>query len=233
MQFNTAPMRTLFTIFLALALQSPALAQTDDAPAATPATSPLPATREAQPPEQSGQAQQLMKEARVELDRAADALDALGDADAAQPIVAARNALQQFDQSLEQLDQSVPGYMPRALADALHAQVVLATRLLDSDPAAATDLMREMALRVTDLTAEASLLIGRVLLGSDGEPIGNISNVLISPRGRILALVVDRAARDSNRQFTVNWAEVIVRGRTLNASMAQSDTDSLPDYIAQ
>lgn len=228
-----AKMRTFFTISLVLALQSSAMAQTQSAPGQAPVASPLPATREAQPPEQSGQAQQLMKEARVELDRAADALDALGNADGAQPIVAARNALEQFDQSLEQLDQSVAGYVPRALADALHAQVVQATQLLESDPTAATDLMREMALRVTDLTAEASLLIGRVLLGSDGEPIGNISNVLISPRGRILALVIDRAALGSNRQFTVNWAEVTVRGRTLNASMAKSDTDSLLDYVAQ
>lgn len=226
-------MRTLFSLLLLLAVQASAVAQTPATPQQAPGAAALQAAREAQPPEQSGQAQQLMKEARVELDRAADALDSTVPASAASQIGEARDALEQFDQSLDQLDQSVPGYVPRALADALHTQVTLAEQLLNSDPAAATDLMREMALRVTDLTAEAALLIGRELLGSDGAPIGNISNVLISPRGRILALIIDRAAAGSNRQFTVSWAKVTVRGRTLNAGMARTDTDRLPDYIAQ
>lgn len=231
-QINKSTVHTLLAAVLVLVFQIQTMAQmpgpSEQGPALAPSA--LDDARESQPAEQSGQAQQLMKEARVELERAADAVDASRRDNGALQLVAARNALDQFDQSLEQLDQSVPGHVPRALADALHAQVASVMRLLDSDPGAATDLMRELALRVTDITAEADLLIGRVLLGSDGETVGNISNVLISAEGRILALVVDRLPPSSTLQFTVDWEDVTVRGPTLNAAMPQSDTDRLPDY---
>lgn len=231
-QINKSTVHTLLAAVLVLVFQVQTMAQmpgpSEQGPALAPSS--LDDARESQPAEQSGQAQQLMKEARVELERAADAVDASRRDNGALQLVAARNALDQFDQSLEQLDQSVPGHVPRALADALHAQVASVMWLLDSDPGAATDLMRELALRVTDITAEADLLIGRVLLGSDGETVGNISNVLISAEGRILALVVDRLPPSSTLQFTVDWEDVTVRGPTLNAAMPQSDTDRLPDY---
>lgn len=216
----------LFAVPVSASAQSPIATQNRSAAAAIASDQP----RESQPGEQSGQAQQSMKEARAELDRAADALDALKGDEAMTRLVDARNALDQFDQSLDQLDQSVPGYVQRELADSLHDQVARAMDLLDSDPIVAAEVMRELALRVTDLSAEANLLIGRPLMGPDGETVGNISNVLIDGQGRILSLIVDRIGAGRNLQFTVGWEDVTVKGRTLNALILQSATEDLPDY---
>jgi hypothetical protein len=58
------------------------------------------ARSETQPPEQSGQAQQLMKEARIELERAALDLEVAGTSDLTHAVLTSREALVQFEQSL-------------------------------------------------------------------------------------------------------------------------------------
>jgi sporulation protein YlmC with PRC-barrel domain len=191
------------------------------------------ARTETQPPEQGGQAQQMMKEARIELERAALKLDLEDDTSLQEALRSARNALEEFDVSLEQLDQSLPGYVPLELATSLSEQVDAARLLLDTDRQAAASSMHELVLRVTDLTAEADLLIGRPLLGRSGQELGDISNVLITEDGRVQALVVDRQGIGTNRQFAVEWRAVTIRGASLMTELAEDDLLQLPDYVAQ
>ena len=188
--------------------------------------------REAQPPEQSGQAQQMMKEARLELERAAVALEASGAGERSNAVSMARESLAQFEESLGQLHQSVPGYVPLELATSLQDQVEQILALLDSDIAAASLSMHELALRVTDLTAEADLLVGRILLGTDGVKLGIVSNVLITADGRIQALIVDRATTSKNQQFVVEWSAVTIEGSNLRTGLGAVEADKLPTYVA-
>ena len=218
--------RTLLSLLLTGALCQLSLAQ-------SPAASLPPHTEsltEAQPPEQSGQAQQMMKEARAELERSALTLQVSPITPAAQ--VAAREALVQFDQSLDQLHQSVPGYVPLELATSLQAQVIETSRLVDVDAPAAAISMFELALRVTDLTAEADLLIGRALIGSGGTKLGIISNVLITENGRIEAIIVDRIAPSQDQQFVVSWSDVSNKGVNFLSELTAAETDRLPGYAA-
>jgi sporulation protein YlmC with PRC-barrel domain len=187
---------------------------------------------ESQPPEQGGQAQQMMKEARVELERSALAIEAADASERSKAVAIARESLAQFEESLGQLHQSVPGYVPLELATSLKEQVVQTLALLNSDTTAASLSMRELALRVTDLTANADLLVGRTLLGSDDIKLGIISNVLITADGRVQALVVDRQTLSKNQQFVVEWADVSVVGSNLVAKLSITDADKLPDYFA-
>jgi conjugal transfer/entry exclusion protein len=64
--------------------------------------------REAQPPEQSGQAQQTMKEARLELERAALALEAAQAGERIEAVSVAKEPLAQFEESLGQLHSPFP-----------------------------------------------------------------------------------------------------------------------------
>ncbi len=196
-------------------------------------TLPEEARTETQPPEQGGQAQQLMKEARIQLERAAHKLDLEDETGPEDALRSARNALEEFDVSLEQLDQSLPGYVPLELATSLSKQVDTARLLLDTDRQAAASNMHELVLRVTDLTAEADLLIGRPLLGKSGQALGDISNVLITADGRVQALVVDRQGAGTDRQFTVEWRTISISGANLTADLAEDDLLQLPDYVAQ
>lgn len=215
-------------LFSGLFFTSLALAVAGQSPGSTPP--PTESRRESQPPEQSGQAQQQMKEARVELERAAIDLEVTEPDD--EVVTTARDALNSFEQSLEQLHQSVPGYVPLKLATSLLDQVSSTLALLDSDLAAAATSMHELALRVTDLTAEADLLIGRPLIGISGEKLGDISNVLITAQGRVEALVVDRMEPSKDRQFAVEWSTVVIRGPNLIAPITEHEADKLPDYTA-
>lgn len=187
---------------------------------------------ESQPPEQSGQAQQMMKEARIELERAALALETAQPSERESVVATARDSLAQFEESLGQLHQSLPGYVPLELATSLQGQVVQTLVLLDSDTAAASLSMHELALRVTDLTAEADLLVGRTLYGADGKELGLISNVLITDDGRIQALVVDRLASGKNQQFVVEWSKVSIQGSDLVTRLGTAEADKLPNYVA-
>lgn len=187
---------------------------------------------EAQPPGQGGQAQQMMKEARVELERAALVLEQAEAYKHSDAVLNAQQALLQFEESLDQLHQSIPGYVPLSLATSLHEQVSQTLLLLRSDMAAATLSMHELALRVTDLSAEADLLIGRSLLGNDRVKLGLISNVLITAEGRIEALIVDRIAPSKNRQVTIEWIDVSIEGTNLVANIDLAKAEKLPDYIA-
>lgn len=187
---------------------------------------------EAQPPEQSGQAQQMMKEARVELERSALALEAADANERSKAVLIARESLAQFEESLGQLHQSVPGYVPLELATSLQEQVARTLALLNSDTIAASLSMRELVLRVTDLTADADLLVGRTLLGTDGIKLGLISNVLITADGRVQALVVDRKTLSKNQQFVVEWGNVSVVGPNLLAKLSITEADKLPNYLA-
>jgi len=222
---------SMFRILLALLLAGLvcSLSQAQSPNPSTPLLAAEP-RREAQPPEQSGQSQQMMKEARAELERTALELKAAVAAPDA--LTAAREALVQFQQSLEQLHQSVPGYVPLELATSLNRQVSDTLELVISDPEAASASMLELALRVTDLTAEADLLIGRSLLGADGAKLGNISNVLITAQGRIEALIVDRTAPNKDQQFAVEWTDVSVQGTNLVTDLTPAQTDRLPGYVA-
>lgn len=186
---------------------------------------------ESQPPEQSGQAQQMMKEARAELERSALALQVLPVTPAAR--ASAIEALMQFDQSLDQLHQSVPGYVPLELATSLEEQGTETLRLVDADASAASISMLELALRVTDLTAEADLLIGRALIGVGGVGLGTISNVLITEDGRIEAIIIDRSAPSQDQQFMVSWRDVSVKGVNFLSELTAAETDRLPGYPAQ
>lgn len=186
---------------------------------------------ESQPPEQSGQAQQMMKEARLELERAAHVLETSASKGVPDAARVAGEALHQFEQSLDQLQQSIPGYVPGELAASLREQVSHSLKLLDVERTAAATSMLELSLRVTDLTAEADLLIGRPLIGAHARELGNISNVLITADGRVRALVVDRLPPSSDRQFTVEWGTTSVHGTSLVTDLTVSDTDKLPDYV--
>ncbi len=188
--------------------------------------------RESQPPEQSGQAQQMMKEARIELERAALALETAQPGERERAVATARDSLAQFEESLGQLHQSVPGYVPLELATSLQEQVTQTLVLLDSDTAAASMSMHELALRVTDLTAEADLLVGRTLFGAEGVELGLVSNVLITADGQIQALVVDRRASGKNQQFVVEWSSVSIQGSDLAAQLGTTEANKLPNYVA-
>ncbi len=174
----------------------------------------------------------MMKEARVELERAALVLEQAEAYKHSDAVLNAQQALLQFEESLDQLHQSIPGYVPLSLATSLHEQVSQTLLLLRSDMAAATLSMHELALRVTDLSAEADLLIGRSLLGNDRVKLGLISNVLITAEGRIEALIVDRIAPSKNRQVTIEWIDVSIEGTNLVANIDLAKAEKLPDYIA-
>ena len=174
-----------------------------------------------------------MKESRIQLERAALKLDLEDETGLEDALRSARNALEEFEVSLEQLDQSLPGYVPLELATSLSEQVDAARLLLDTDRAEAASNMHELVLRVTDLTAEADLLIGRPLLGRSGQALGDISNVLITADGRVQALVIDRRGAGTDRQFTVEWRTVSIRGANLTADLAEDDLLELPDYVTQ
>jgi sporulation protein YlmC with PRC-barrel domain len=219
--------RILTATLLAMALGNSCLAQSPDL-AVTTATQHNQSLLEAQPPEQSGQAQQMMKEARAELERSAIELEGTPATAAARE--AAREALVQFDQSLDQLHQSVPGYVPLELATSLHTQVRETLRMVETDTAAAAISMQELALRVTDLTAEADLLIGRALIGAGGAKLGTISNVLITEDGRIEAIVIDRTAPSQDQQFVVSWRDVSIIGVDFLSELTAAETDRLPAY---
>jgi hypothetical protein len=192
----------------------------------------LPLRKEAQPPGQGGQAQQMMKEARVELERAALALKGAEADKHSDAVHNAQQALLQFEESLGQLHQSIPGYVPLSLATSLHEQVSRTLLLLESDMAAATLSMHELSLRVTDLSAEADLLIGRSLLGHDRIKLGLISNVLITADGRIEALIVDRMGPNRDRQVTIEWIDVSIEGTNLVANIDFAEAEKRPDYVA-
>ena len=230
-----AKSRRVAASLLALAL----LSTVSHATAQAPTIMDRPVTRddgsraESQPVGQSGQAQQMMKEARVELERAALALADIGPSDRAEAIRAARDALSQFEQSLEQLDQSIPGFVPPDLAKSLLEQVSATFGLLDTDTDAAQASMLELTLRVTDVTAEADLFLGRTVLGPDGNTLGRISNVLITPDGRMQALVIDRTDLGTRSQFIIEWSSVTIEGTDLIAEIGQGQSQDLPDYLSR
>lgn len=220
--------RILLPLLFTGALCQPSLAQSLDSALPIAPTQHNETLREAQPPEQSGQSQQMMKEARAELERSAVALQVSPKTAAAQ--VAAREALVEFEESLDQLHQSIPGYVPLELATSLHEQVTETLLLVDANTPAAAVSMLELALRVTDLTAEADLLIGRALIGSGGAKLGTISNVLIAEDGRIEAIVIDRTAPSQDQQFVVRWKDVSISGVDFLSEMTPAETDRLPGY---
>lgn len=223
--------RILYALLLALTLSEPSLAQSPGPALPTDTAQHNESLRESQPPGQSGQAQQMMKEARAELERSALTLQVSPVTPPAR--VSAKEALVQFDQSLDQLHQSVPGYVPLELATSLREQVTETLRLVDADAPAAAVSMLELALRVTDLTAEANLLIGRALIGSGGAKLGTISNVLITENGRIEAIVIDRMAPSQDQQFVVSWRDVSVRGVNFLSGLTAAESDRLPGYPAE
>jgi sporulation protein YlmC with PRC-barrel domain len=92
--------------------------------------------------------------------------------------------------------------------------------------------MHELALRVTDLTAEADLLVGKTLLGIDDVKLGNVSNVLITADGQIQTLIVDKAASSKNQQYVVEWSAVTIEGLNLRTGVGAAEADKLPTYIA-
>ena len=222
-----------------LALSAPATGQHPSASQAQIAGQQLPNAeqerKESQPEREGGQAQQGVKEARVELERAALRLERADQNKLADALRDARLSLDQFDQSLEQLSQSLSGKISLQLAESLQQQTDDTRRLLDSQPDRAATSMHELSLRVTDLTAEADLLIGKQLLGTDGEWLGVVTNVLITGDGRIQALVIEQGGEPGmgERQVALEWSQIGVSGRNLSVNMSPEEAFRLPGYVPQ
>lgn len=191
--------------------------------------------RESQPEQEGGQAQQTVKEARVELERAAIGLEQADRAGLPNALQDARASLDQFEEGLEQIRQSLSGQISLGLAESLARQLERTRLLLDSDAQTAALSMHELSLRVTDLTAEADLLIGKALVGSDGKWVGDVSNVLITSNGRIRAIVIEQGGGlgSGERQVALEWAEIGISGTQLTVNMTADQVFKLPGYVAE
>lgn len=165
------------------------------------------------------------------------AVDGTGGADMQQMTQQATQALDQFDQAVQQFGSSEAGQQSGDQVAQMQQMSQQAREQLQTDPQQASQTMQELAgmamqQQTAAIPAEADAIIGNRLVSSDGEEAGEVTDVLITPDGQVSALILRRggALGIGGTQVAVDWEMVQLQGDQLLVNMTSDQIDQLPDY---
>jgi sporulation protein YlmC with PRC-barrel domain len=148
------------------------------------------------------------------------------------------DALDQFDQALTQYGESSQDEQVQEQVTQLQAQTQQARDQLQNDPQGAMDTIDQLTqaaltLPQSEIPAEADLIINTQLVSSDGEQLGEISNVLVTSDGQVEAILVSRggALGLGGSDVAVPWDQIQIQGDQTVVNMTQDEVEQLPDYV--
>ncbi len=148
------------------------------------------------------------------------------------------DALDQFDQALNQYGQSNPDEQVQEQITQLQAQTQQARDQLQNDPQGAMDTIDQLTqaaltLPQSQIPAEADSIMDRQLVSSDGEEVGQISNILVTSDGQVEAIIVTRggALGLGGNDVAVAWDQIQIQGDQVVVNMSQDEMEQLPEYV--
>lgn len=81
-----------------------------------------------------------------------------------------------------------------------------------------------------NLPAGADRIVGKAVIGKNGEQIGDISDVLVDKTGKVAGLVMNRGGTMGvgGSNVVVPWNKVQIQGDQLSAQMTEQEVMQLP-----
>jgi sporulation protein YlmC with PRC-barrel domain len=115
----------------------------------------------------------------------------------------------------------------------------LRTRLQGDNLAGVGDALRTLTSaamqqsQIDAIPAGTDRIVGRQVTSADGEQAGTVTDVLISPEGAVVAVVVERGGLLGLgvRRTAVAWDRVQFQGGQILLTMTLAEVDLLPDYV--
>ena len=82
------------------------------------------------------------------------------------------------------------------------------------------------------LSAGSDHLVGKSVMSAQGKEIGTIKDVLVTPDGKVEALVVTAGgtAGMGGKQVAVTWDKVALKGDQVTVNMSDQEASKLPEY---
>ncbi|MBF0394296.1 MAG: PRC-barrel domain-containing protein [Alphaproteobacteria bacterium] len=238
----------------ALTLAAGGVAAQQQDPQAQPLPQAGPPTTQTQPQPHGGpmmrqgqQAGQQLSQAQQQLQQVSQQMQQNpGQAQQLQP--QARQALDQLQQAVQQLRQSPAGQQAQQQIQQLEQQIQQAQQQLQQDPQQAQQQIQQVAQSAQNLqqqigqgagggpqaqiAASADNLIGKTLTNQQGEDVGEVSDVVVTPQGQVQAVVIDRggALGLGGKQVALQWSDLSIRGDQLMVNMSDDQIAQLPEY---
>ena len=148
----------------------------------------------------------------------------------------AMQALDDFDAALTRVGSEGDQDIETQVAT-LQQQSQQVRQQLQDDVANVGDELESLAdaalqLRVSGIPAEADTIVGRTVVSSDGEDAGEVTDILVTPDGRVAALVLQRggALGLGGQQFAVTWDQLQIQGVQIMVNMTNDQIQNLPEY---
>ena len=224
---------SLYSAAAALALMiSPGLGTARPAHAPEPPASAAPTEQS-----QSGGGQQLSQTA-TQIEQAAQNADEQSREPAVQQ---ARQALDGLEQALQ---QSAQGSSTEQQTQELQGQIDQARQQLDQDPQQAADTLQQIAQTAqqaggaqqqAQIPAEADRIVGKKIMSSQGDEVGEVNDVLVTGEGHVEAVLVEQGGTMGmgGKQVALQWNQIQIQGDQLTVSMSPDQLEQLPEYQAE
>lgn len=226
-------------------LITPGFAQ--DQPASQGETTTQQVPQQAQP-QAGGQQSRMLMDAQNQLQQAAQQLQEADQQNLQQAQQQAQQALDNYEQALQQHAQS-GGQQAQDQVEQLQPQIEQARQQLQQSPQEAGQTLQQIAqsgqqmqggdqtasVPQPELSAEADRLVGKKVMGSDGEETGEIADALVSPDGKIEAVLVETggALGVGGKQVAVAWDQIQVEGDQMKVNMTSDQLDQMPEYVTE
>ena len=151
----------------------------------------------------------------------------------------ARQALDDLQGAMQQMQQGgqAPG---QDQMNQIQQQIDQARGELDSNPQQAGGTITQLADRMQqfagpqqpEIPPEADRIIGKTLVTSAGEEAGEVSDVLVTADGRIVAVLVDQGGvlGVGERKVALAWTQIQLQGDQLQVNMSADEIGQLPEY---
>jgi sporulation protein YlmC with PRC-barrel domain len=190
---------------------------------------------------QAGGTAQQLTDAQNRLQQLAQDLQQADKQSAPQIQQQAAQALDDLEQAVRQIQGSPEGQQAQDQVSSLQRQISDARAQLKQDPQQAAQSLEQLAndagemaaiQQQAEMPADADAVVGKPLMSSGGDEVGDVSDVLVTGEGKVQALLVDSggALGMGGRQVAVQWAQIQVQGDQLTVNMSQEQIEQLPEY---
>lgn len=114
---------------------------------------------------------------------------------------------------------------------ALIASTALAAALVVAMPVLAQEQpqQEQSAAAPTQVSPNAHSLIDKQAMSEQGKEIGKVKDVLISPDGKVAAMVIDH----QNKNRAVPWDQVSIQGAQITVRLSEQQLSQLPEYKSE
>lgn len=138
----------------------------------------------------------------------------------------AQDAMTPANQQPPATQEAAPTEQPTPAEQAATAEQPAA----GAQPAAA-----DANMQMPDIPADADNLIGKQLVTSAGEEVGEVADVLVTADGRIDAILIRRGGvlGMGESHVSLKWDQIGIQGDQISTTLTADEIEAMPDYVIE